>query len=62
MKAQILIVPSIDSTQINRIKNLFEAGGYPVAVVESEDMKLLNDEFSLLPLNKKKSFHMYSIL
>jgi hypothetical protein len=53
MKAQILIVKSNDSKQINRIKNLFEAKGHQVAVMEESDMELVNDEFAALPINQK---------
>jgi len=53
MKAQILIVKSNDSKQINRIKNLFEAKGHQVAIMEESDMELVNDEFAALPINQK---------
>lgn len=53
MKPRILIVPSNDSAQINRIKNLFEAEGAEVAVIEPSDMELLNNEFASLPVNQK---------
>lgn len=61
MKAQILIVPANDSKQINRIKNLFEAEGYQVAVIEQSDMELLNNEFAALPIDQKFP-HVFNII
>ncbi len=61
MKAQILIVPSNDSKQINRIKTLFEAEGHQVAVIEQSDMELLNNEFAALPLNQKFP-HVFKVI
>lgn len=53
MKARILIIPSNDNQQINRLKSLFEAAGSEVAVLDQSGIDTLNAEFKNLPVNQK---------